>query len=359
MLLSNKKWLIYGANGYTGRLIAQQAVAAGERPILAGRRRSEIERLARELGCEARVRALDDPKLLATALTDVALVLNCAGPFVETASKAIDACLHSGAHYLDITGEWSVIEHAARYNDLAQSRGCVLMPAVGFDVVPSDCLALRLAQALPTAERLLLAFRFSGEKPGISPGTATTIFSQLGSGTFARVEGQIRQIERPWSLRAIPFASGERPSVAISWGDIASAYYSTHIRNIQVYQALPEKYARLLQRWRWLLPLTRWSLAQKLGRRWIKRHIPGPSASERAAGEAEFWGQASDASGQTVAAALVTPEGYSLTCATALRIVQRVLAGEVSPGFSTPARAFGGTFIEQFPGVRLSWIKGV
>ena len=154
-------WMIYGAYGYTGQLIAKQAIAEGFRPILAGRDPGRTEALAQELGCPFRAFSLDQPEFSATNLADVALVLNCAGPFMETAQPMIQACVRLGVHYLDITGEWKVIEHAARQDERAKAAGSIIMPAVGFDVVPSDCLAVQLATALPTACNLELAFQVS------------------------------------------------------------------------------------------------------------------------------------------------------------------------------------------------------
>ena len=81
----------------------------------------------------------------------------------------------------------------------------------------------------------------------------------------------------------------------------------------------------------------------------------GPSNSERAKGHVEFWGRVTDTEGQTAEATLITPEGYSLTVLTSLEIVRKTLAGEVDPGFSTPAKAFDGEFIEQFDGVLFEW----
>ncbi|HEY5315591.1 MAG TPA: saccharopine dehydrogenase NADP-binding domain-containing protein, partial [Pirellulales bacterium] len=149
-------WLIYGANGYTGRLIARLAKERGLRPTLAGRSAQPVERLASELGLEARVFDLSADALPAN-LRGMRLVLNCAGPFVRTAPAMLAGCLAAGSHYLDITGEIEVIEQAAALDAAARQSGVTLMPAVGFDVVPSDCLAKALAQHLPGATRLALA----------------------------------------------------------------------------------------------------------------------------------------------------------------------------------------------------------
>ncbi len=344
--------LIYGANGYTGGLIARRAVLDGQRPILAGRNGPQIEAVARELELPFRVFALD---AAAGNLDGVTAVLHCAGPFEQTARPMMEACLHAGVHYLDITGEWSVIEHAAQLDQRARSAGIVMMPAVGFDVVPSDCLAAQLAAALPTASTLELAFSALGGANPISPGTATTIFSQVGRPNYVRQAGRIEKVPADWESVTIEFPSGKRSAVMISWGDIASAFHTTGIPNIRVFNAVPKRQIQRLRRWNWLLPLAGWSPVQWLGRKWIKRNVPGPSESDRTSGRTEFWGRATDTNGNVAEATLTTPEGYALTVLTATEILRRAAAGEVPPGFSTPAKAFGGTFIEQFAGVEFVW----
>ena len=224
-------------------------------------------------------------------------------------------------------------------------------------MVPSDCLALKLSEALPAANQLELAFQVSAGESSISPGTATTIFSQLGQGTFARVDGKIQRLPSPWQTKQIAFSSRERSAVSISWGDIASAFHSTGIPNIRVYQAMSERQAKKMRRWNWLLPLAGLAPIQWLGRRWIKRNIPGPTDQQREQGQAEFWGKVTNASGQYAEATLRTPEGYTLTTFTALEIVKQVLANNIPAGFSTPAKALGAEFIESIPGVELAWRK--
>src|ERR1700682_2360478 len=141
-------WLIYGANGYTGKLIAREAFRRGHRPLLAGRSAGRIAPLARELGCESRTFALDRA---GDALDGIGLVLHCAGPFIRTSAQMIEACLRSGSHYLDITGEIPVFESIMKRNADAIARGVTLLPGVGFDVVPTDCLAAMLARRLSDA----------------------------------------------------------------------------------------------------------------------------------------------------------------------------------------------------------------
>ncbi|HEX3659614.1 MAG TPA: saccharopine dehydrogenase NADP-binding domain-containing protein [Pirellulales bacterium] len=338
-------WLIYGANGYTGRLIARLAKERGLRPTLAGRSAQPIEKLAGELGLETRVFDLS-PDTLPTNLRGMRLVLNCAGPFVRTAPAMLAGCLAAGAHYLDITGEIEVIEQAAALDAAARQAGLTLMPAVGFDVVPSDCLAKALAERLPSATHLTLAFSDTG---GVSPGTAKTVLLNAPQGGRARVDGRIVPVPVAWKSREIPFADRPRWAMTVGWGDVASAFYSTGIGNIETYVAVPQPAIRRIARFGRLLPLLGFPPIAWLLAKIIHHTVRGPNEQARRATRAQFWGEVADTVGQRVAGTLETPSGYHLTVLTALECAQRVLAGQAKPGFCTPALAFGQQLIESIP----------
>jgi short subunit dehydrogenase-like uncharacterized protein len=340
-------WILYGATGYTGELIAREASRRALRPILAGRDGLRISRLAAELGCPSSVFALSDVAAVVRHLAGAQLLLNCAGPFSATAAPLMEACLLAGVDYLDITGEIDVIETAAALNERAKQAGIVLIPAVGFDVVPSDCLAALLAAQLPSATHLQLAFTGSGS---LSPGTAKTTLENLPKGGRVRINGRITRVPLAWKTREVPFADGSKTAVTIPWGDVASAYYSTGIGNIEVFMTVPAEQLRLLRRWGWLLPLLRWGPLLRYIQRRVERTIHGPTAGDRAAGRASFWGRVEDEAGKSVEATLTTPSGYDLTTLTALASVERVLAGNVPSGFHTPSQAFGRDFILSIPG---------
>jgi short subunit dehydrogenase-like uncharacterized protein len=339
--------MLYGANGYTGRRIAAEASRRGLRPVLAGRSRAKIEPLAAELGLEWRAFELGSPSEIARAIDGLAAVLNCAGPFSATASQVLDACVVARAHYLDITGEIDVIEEAAAHGERARAAGVTLLPAVGFDVVPSDCLAAALAARLPGATLLQLAFAASGK---LSPGTAKTMIEGAGHGGRVRLGGRLARVPIAWKAAEIPFRGGKRWAVTIPWGDVASAYHSTGIPDIEVYTAVPRRRIAALRRWRFLAPLSglapvRWWLKRR-----VERRVHGPTGEELAASRGSFWGRVTDAAGRSVEGTLETPGGYPLTVLCALAAVERVLAGGIAPGFATPSRAFGKDFITAVTG---------
>lgn len=346
--------MIYGANGYTGELIAREAAKRGLRPVLAGRGEA-VRRLGSELDCPNRTFPLDDKGAISAGLQGVRLVLNCAGPFSATAVPMIEGCLAAGTHYLDITGEIDSIEAAAARCKQAQTAGVCLLPAVGFDVVPTDCLAAMLHARLPEATKLQLAFRHRG---GLSQGTAKSSLEALPRGGRIRRDGQIVRVPAAWKSMRVPFSRGTYWAMTIPWGDVASAWHSTGIPQIETYLALPRPMIIGTRLLRPLLPLLGWRpLARFLARR-IKARLKPPTESQRANSRAFLWGRASDAGGRSVEATLDTPGGYPLTVETSLASVDRLLATPPAAGFATPSRAFGAEFILRFEDVKLRWIEG-
>lgn len=341
-------YLIYGANGYTGELTARAAVARGQRPILAGRSAASVTALARELGLESRVFGLDDPATLDGGLQGMQAVLHCAGPFAHTSRPMADACLRTKTHYLDITGEVAVFEALAARDREAQAAGVMLMPGVGFDVAPSDCLAAHLKRRLPSATHLALGFLAISR---VSRGTATTMVENIHRGGLVRRDGVLTPVPAAWKTRVIDFGAGPVKAATIPWGDVATAYHSTGIPNIEVYALLPgamRAMARVSGYFGWLLGS---SWVQAFLKRRIQAGPPGPTAEQRQRGKSYLWGEASDDTGRRVVSRLRGPEGYELTVLTSLAIVERVLAGESKPGFQTPSKVYGADFILGIPGV--------
>jgi short subunit dehydrogenase-like uncharacterized protein len=339
--------LIYGASGYSGRLATQAAIALGLRPVLGGRDAAKLAPLAERLGLAYRAVRLEEPESLAGALRDVGVVLHTAGPFSRTARPMLDACLRTGTHYLDIAAEIHVLEALARRDAEARARGIMVMPGVGFDVVPSDCLARHVARRLPGARRLALGIR---GLEFVTRGSAKTFVEAADSGAVRR-GGAIVGTPAGMLRRTFDFGDGPRPVLNLSWGDVASAYYTTGIPDISVYvETTPalEMIAATSQRLGWLLATGPWQA-------WLKAHaelLPeGPTDAERAARTAVIVAEAEDGAGRRVAARLRTPEAYTFTAMSAPAVARRVLGGDVELGFQTPARVYGSDFVLGFPGI--------
>lgn len=343
-------FLLYGANGYTGRLVAREAVARGHSPTLSGRNRPALEAMAAEFGnLPVRAVSLDDSAGLDAVLRDHRVVVHCAGPFSHTASPMSEACLRTGAHYLDITGEIAVFEMLASRHAAAVAAGMVLLPGVGFDVVPTDCLAAHLARRLQGATWLTLAFQTRG---GMSRGTALTTLEGAGQAGAVRRDGRIIPVPRAWRTRTVDFGEGPRTAVTIPWGDVATAWHSTGIPNIEVYLAMPRRMIRRIKQAGLLSPILNLGPVKQLLAASIRRRLSGPSDEARANGATAVWGEVMDPAGRRAAARLDGPEGYTFTAHAAVRAAERVLAGEVRPGFQTPSKAFGPDFVLDIPGVK-------
>jgi short subunit dehydrogenase-like uncharacterized protein len=332
------RWLIYGANGYTGRLVAREAVRRGMRPRLAGRRLESIEAVGRELDLETDAFGLDDASRLDSALTDVDAVLHCAGPFAGTAAPMVEACLRTRTDYLDVTGEIEVFASIARRDGVARERRVMLMPGVGFDVVPSDSLAVHVARRCPGAERLQLAFRGLGD---VSRGTATTMADNVGRGGAILRDGRLTPVPAAWRTLDVDFGRGPTRCVSIPWGDVFTAHVSTGIPNIVVYMAAPANLRRSLILSRWLGPVLRTGPVRAMLRRAARSGPPGPSDERRARGSSHLWARAQAADGRTAVSRMHGPDGYTATAECALWIVDAVLRGIRTPGFQTPARVYG------------------
>lgn len=344
-----KNFLIYGANGYTGELIARESVKRGLKPILSGRSQNKVEPLAKELNLTCRTFSLEDKKSLEYTLKEVDFVIHCAGPFSLTSKPMVEACLRTGKHYLDITGEIAVFEAMAQRDKQAKEADIMIMSGVGFDVVPSDCLALHLKNRLPSATNLTLAFYGLG---GISHGTQATMTMNVGRGGTIRKYGEIVQVPAAWRTREINFGEFTKMGVTIPWGDVSTAFYSTGIPNIEVYAVLPEENLRLLRLSRYI----GWLLATKPVQNYLQKQIPegGPNEAERAKGKTYLWGEASDDSGNKVESRLTCPEGYTMTALTALKIAEKILAGNFCAGFQTPAKCYGADLILEIENVNRS-----
>jgi len=185
----SQSWMLYGASGYTGALIAQHAHERGHRPVLAGRSTAGIAALAEQLGWPHRVLSLEDPAALSAALDGVDLVLNAAGPFLHTAAPLAEACLAAGAHYLDIGNELQVFLTLYDLDQRAQRAGVAIIPGAGFGVVATNCLARYLSAAVGGAQQLEVAARAATARPG--PGIAASVRANLPYGGWTRRTGRL------------------------------------------------------------------------------------------------------------------------------------------------------------------------
>lgn len=344
----SRKWMIYGGYGYTGELMVREAVRRGLRPVIAGRSESKLTPLANELGLEYRA---FEVSLASPQLRDIAVVLNCAGPFSSTARPLVEACLETRTHYVDITGEIPVFELCHGLDARAKEAGVVLCPGAGFDIVPTDCLAALLKERMPDAVTIDLAFSF-GTRPSI--GTVRTILEGVETGGLIRRDHCITRVANGYRIKRIRFPRGARWTMTIPWGDVYTAGISTGAPNGMVYTALPLALGVLIRVTSPLRSLFATKWVQRLLNRAVDRLFGGgPDARARASQGTQFWGEAVDAAGHRLRARMTAPNVYALTVDTALEIAVHCLSVPHLAGYFTPSMLLGAGFIASRPGVKI------
>jgi short subunit dehydrogenase-like uncharacterized protein len=348
--MERNRFLLYGANGYTGQLIAKYSRQYDLQPILAGRKEDQLKLLSNQLGMPYRVVDLNDSAKLRAVVDEVKVVLHAAGPFQFTARQMVEACLQSGTHYIDINGDISVFESLKQYNEAAKQAGITILPGAGFDVVPTDCTALLLKNLLADAVSLKLAFATIGG--GLSHGTATTMLDKLGKGGNVRRNGKI--IKAPLGQHGFWADFGEKKLfvMSIPWGDISTAYHTTGIPNIETFAAISPAAFRILK----LQFLFNWILRTSTVRNFLKKKIDsraaGPSDDMRSKAKCLIWGQAINEEGKTATVRMVTPDGYTLTAHSSLLIAQKIVKENFVTGYQTPASTYGPDLVLEIPGVK-------
>lgn len=341
----NTQWLIYGANGYSAQLAIEKAVAQGLKPIVAGRNQSAIETLAKQFDLPSRVFDLSNIDRVAEQIADVSIVSHCAGPFSATAEPMMKACIKAGTHYTDITGEGSVFGLAQELHDQAKEAGVVLMGGVGFDVIPTDCLANFLQQQLPDATHLVMGF---DGKMDLSPGTSKTMVEGISQGMAVRRNGAIKRVGRGFEMRTIDYGLGPKMSSVIPWGDLYTAYWQTKIPNISIYVPFRGSKLEII-----LFPLVKLAMSIPFVRNRAMEKAAraiGPNAEKRANSRIHVWGEIKNTSGKVVSAGIEVPDGYTVTMDGIIMAADFLRDYQGEGGCYTPSQLMGHTLAEQLPG---------
>ena len=345
--------ILYGSYGYTGKLIVKRAQEVGLDLVLAGRNSIKLKAQAKETGYEYKVFDLKDPEALESNMKGFELVIHAAGPFTFTAAQMMDTCLRTGTHYIDITGELDVFDHAAQRSEQAIQKGIMIMPGVGFDVIPTDCLALHLKESLPDANRLNLSFAPLGG--GFSRGTAKSMLNKSSQPSFERKDGKLVPVKYGYRQTSYKYKGHEIRSYSIPWGDVYTAYITTGIPNIITYMSLrgAMRYLPMIQN------NLRWLLGNSMVRKFLINRIDnlpeGPEENILEKGRTLVYGDASNADGDRLSAAMETPNGYKFSALSSVHIAQKILAGNFKPGFQTPAKCYGSKLVFELPGIH--WVE--
>ena len=354
--MSDKKWMIYGANGYTGRLVVDEALRRGLKPILAGR--SElIKDLANEKGLEAEVFDLTSIEGIVQKLSKVDVMSNCAGPFSRTAEPMMRACIKTKTHYVDITGEIAVYQTGYNMNDKAKAAGIVVCPGVGFDVIPTDCLAMHLKDKMPDATHLALGFAMKGSKA--SKGTAKTSVEGMAQGGKIRKDGKLIQVPLAFREREIDYGFGTINAMTIPWGDVYTAYHSTGIPNIEVYFPSSSKSAAKLRKRQKYMKLMKIKWVRKFVQKRIDKIWKPNTDAQRAEAKSYVWGEVKNTNGNIIKGRFTTVDGYDLTASGTVEVSNYLLGEHGQSGYFTPSKLMGKDLVEKMPGFSGIEFEGV
>ena len=344
------KILIYGAYGYTGHLITELAISHSLPIIIAGRDMHKVKTMGEKLEVEYRFFDLHPDELL-FQFKDVHTVINCAGPFSTTAKIVAEGCLETNTHYLDVTGEIDVFESLQQLNKQAQEKGIMIMPGTGFDVVATDCLAKYLSNKVPTADKLELSFH--GMKK-ISPGTTKSQVERLKVGGGIRESGVLKTVPMLSKSKELRFVKDDgttltKQTYLIPWGDLSTAYWTTKIPNIEVYQHFPKSMVRLAKGSRYI----RWLLKLKWYENFVKwmqlKMNPPLKVGETTDSRMLIRGTVWDKQGNSLSARSSTSDGYQFTAEATITILQKILAGDFKAGYQTPAGCYGHELFYEIP----------
>ncbi len=349
--------MLYGAYGFTGRLLVAEAVRRGHRPVLAGRNAAKLATLGAQYDLDWLALDLDYAERLNKTVERFKLVFHAAGPFIHTSEPMIRACLVGKTHYVDITGEIPVYENTFAHHAEAEARGVALLSGAGYDIVPSDCLARYVADQLPGATRLETAVvALSNVTSGTVKSGLVNMHDYLG-GSLTRRDGRLTPLPLGAGRRKVRFSDGrERTVTPFPWGDLVTAYHTTGIPTITSYLALPPvpglrlfggPASRVLG-----LPVV-----QRLAARAATLTFEGPDEEAMRKGRTYLWARAAADDGRAAEAWLETGEVYRFTAMAGVRVVERLLAARTrgAPALSgalTPAGAFGADFVLDIEGVR-------
>lgn len=348
--MSPPRWMLYGATGYTGKLIAAAAREAGLEPTLAGRDASKVRALAEPLGLPWVAFGLDDPATVDRHLDGHAFVLHAAGPFAATSAPMVDACLRTSTHYMDLTGEAPVVSAVLARNEEARARDVLLVPGVGCDVVPSNCLATALAAQMPDAMHLELVCNFSASP---SRGTLNTIIEQIPHPGLIIRDGRLEPVRHGKHTRRFELDGRRHAALAAPWGDLPAAFHATGIPNVTVSMSLPGPLVAYAQAFGWAAPMAGHPWIQSLLRRAAASMPEGPDAATREGGRLTWWGEIMNADGRRLTGRADIPDPYSFTVLVAMAAVESLGRGVTVRGAVPPARAFGTDFLTTIPGCRL------
>jgi short subunit dehydrogenase-like uncharacterized protein len=343
--------VLFGATGYTGRLVAAALVRRGVRPKLAGRNAQTLEALAAELGgLDSAVADVSRPETVSALVSTGDVLVSTVGPFVRWGAPAVEAAIAAGASYIDSTGEPPFIRDVfERWDAPARTAGAGLITAFGYDYVPGNlAAALALERAGESAAKVALGYFISGKaspKDAVSGGTASSLAGVMLSPSFAFRGGRV--VTERSAKRVRSFDAGSKRLTGISVGSsehFALPKIHPSLREVDVYLGWFGPASRVMQVMTLSgeLPGVRAGV-EKLGRRFVKGSSGGPDEAARSRTGSIIVAEAYDAAGTMLTRVeMKGPNGYTFTGEVLAWGAQQALEhGLQGSGALGPAEAFG------------------
>ena len=343
-----KPWLLYGCTGYTGRLILQHALRAGLRPVIASRDRNAVAELAAQHGLAFKSFDLSRIDDIEPHIAGFFLVFNAAGPYSQTAIPMVQACLRQRVHTLSLAAEIPILEQLRTFHAQALDRRVTIGVGLGFDVMPTDCLASMVKERLPDASWLVIGMDGHNR---MSPGSMKEFIEQVGEHPlWIRVNGKL--VATGLKTRWLDYGDGRKLSSLISWGDVSTAYHSTGIGNIEVYCSVSRADWLLVRAIAALRFLIRFRAVRSALNRCVDLLVTGPDADRRETDVSLLVAEGGNRAGARVCLHLTTPSAYRITYQIAVYAIQHVLEHPAGAGgVYTPSQLLGSASILDLEGV--------
>ena len=356
----NAHVVVFGATGYTGRLVVESLVERGVRPVLAGRRERPLNQLACTLGgLDVRTADLAEPDSVRALVSEGDVLVTTVGPFERLGDVAADAAASQGAHYLDSTGEVGFVRRlqkrypAAASDDAAAPgdapRGTML-PAFGYDYVPGILAgSLALERAGDRAETLRVGYFAPGAGPtGLSGGTMTTMLEELSKPFLVWRDHRWQKPGRMPRQHTFTVDGAKRNAVMVPGTEIVFLPEAfPEVANIEVFNGWFSAPGPVMKA---ALPAMAVAGSSSLARKALGKGITaltgsegGPSASERAKSSSLAIAVVTDSRGETVSEVRVAgPNVYTLTGHLLAAGAEHVLKDRSrARGVVGPLQAFG------------------
>lgn len=226
-------FMIYGAAGYTGLMVAEHAASAGLNLVLAGREkdRTKLEALANRLGAAVKLFSLDENEVVQASLAGISVLLNAAGPFANTAEPLMAAAIRAGVHYLDFSAELDTYREALALDSQARAADVMLLPGSGGSVAMLGSLAGHAVARVKNARKIGIALDVAGT---MSRGSATSASQNIATETLQLLDGDLVTPEST-ELRDFDFGNGPLSSFPVTLPDLVTIHHATGVPNVETY----------------------------------------------------------------------------------------------------------------------------